>query len=409
MMCGVLVSVSLHAQPAKTEQEVLHAFLQSNLSLIAGKMEIDLAKAEVLTASQWNNPQISLNVAGLGQAKGYDGDYWRQPYDNVLRIEQLIETAGKRQLRIDAASLNAQTKELLFKDLLRSLIRDVKQAYYQVVHAQRNVAIYDQIWVQMNEVQQANALRWKAGDISETEFRRTELESLKAKNDVELSYLKLDTVRMQLAELLSHGSQWQELEVVTHYPEHRLDKMSHQTWLDKAIARRADLAASALQIEQRSKLVSLAEKQKIPNVTLGMQYQHNISNAVPDSVGIGISVELPLWHGYEGEVAAAKANKRLSDIAWQQLSVQIKTQVETALAVFKQKQMALARFDQVTLAYAQQVHNSSLLAYRQGAISLLELLDADRSYRNALLDYNQSLLDQELAWLDLMYAVGEEA
>jgi len=54
------------------------------------------------------------------------------------------------------------------------------------------------------------------------------------------------------------------------------------------------------------------------------------------------------------------------------------------------------------------VRASSLLAYRQGAISLLELLDAEKNYRNTLLEYDQALFDQTAAWLDLMYAVGEE-
>jgi cobalt-zinc-cadmium efflux system outer membrane protein len=75
---------------------------------------------------------------------------------------------------------------------------------------------------------------------------------------------------------------------------------------------------------------------------------------------------------------------------------------------FLQKQQILSRFDEVMLSRAKQVKASSVLAYRQGAISLLELLDAEKNYRNVLLDYDQALFDQTSAWLDLMYAVGEE-
>jgi cobalt-zinc-cadmium efflux system outer membrane protein len=123
---------------------------------------------------------------------------------------------------------------------------------------------------------------------------------------------------------------------------------------------------------------------------------------------VGISVTMPLWHRYEGELAIAKANQRVADVAWQQLSVQIKTQVALALSSFLQKQQILSRFDEVMLSRAKQVKASSVLAYRQGAISLLELLDAEKNYRNVLLDYDQALFDQTSAWLDLMYAVGEE-
>jgi cobalt-zinc-cadmium efflux system outer membrane protein len=89
--------------------------------------------------------------------------------------------------------------------------------------------------------------------------------------------------------------------------------------------------------------------------------------------------------------------------------VQIKTQVTVALAEFKQKQKVLQRFDETVLTKAKQVRSASSLAYRQGAISLLELLDAERNYRNLLIEYKQAQFDQTSAWLDLMYAVGQDS
>lgn len=399
---------SVYAQTLKSEQEVLHLFLQSNLSLIAGKANIDIARAQLITAQQLSNPNVSFNASGLGNAQGYSGGYWQQPYDNVLRIEQLIETAGKRPLRISTAELGLQFQDLQFKDLLRALTRDVKQAYYQVVLAQRGVAIYDEILSQLSDIQHANALRWKSGDISETEFRRSELEALKAKTDVEQAHLRLTTNRQLLAELLSHGTEWQLLSVSSVFPKRSLPAQSEQSWVRKAIDQRADLAATATLIQQQEKNVDIAEAQKIPDITAGLQYQHNTSAIVPDSTGIGVSVRVPLWHQYQGEVSTAKASKHAADVAWQLLSVQIKTQVSVALSQFRQKQNVLERYDAEMLSRAKQVRASSVLAYRQGAISLLELLDAEKNYRNTLLEYDQALFDQTAAWLDLMYAVGEE-
>jgi cobalt-zinc-cadmium efflux system outer membrane protein len=292
--------------------------------------------------------------------------------------------------------------------LLRALTRDVKQAYYQVVLTQRSVAIYDEILIQLSEIQHANALRWKSGDISETEFRRSELEVLKAKTDVEQAHLRLDTNRQLLAELLSHGTDWQSLSVNGVFPKQVLPIKDDQAWVRKAVEQRADLAASATFIQQQEKLVELAEVQKIPDITAGLQYQHNTSAIIPDSTGVGLSVNIPLWHQYQGEVSIAKASKRAADVAWQLLGVQIKTQVSVALSQFRQKQNVLERYDGEMLSRAKQVRASSVLAYRQGAISLLELLDAEKNYRNTLLEYDQALFDQTAAWLDLMYAVGEE-
>ncbi len=404
----ICISFNATATSIKTEQEVVNLFLQNNLELIAAKMQLDSAHAQQLIAQQYNNPSLSLDVAGLGSAKGYDGDYWQKPYDHVLRIEQLIETANKRQLRITSAALGVSIQDQQFKDLLRALTRDVRAAYYRVVLAQNLVTIYDQILTQLSGLESANKLRWQAGDISETELQRSELEVQKAVTDVEQAHLTLASERQQLAQILSHGIDWRTLELEDHFPKVVLPEHSEQEWIKQALLQRADYAATELSIQQKQTDVQSAEALKIPDITLGAQYQHNTTAVIPDSFGLGVSVSVPLWHQYQGEVNKAVADKRAAFVARQQLGVQIKTQVSIALAQVKQKQLVLKRFDDTLLTKAKQVSNASSLAYRQGAISLLELLDAERNYRNTLLEYNQAGFDLTSAWLDLMYAIGQD-
>lgn len=411
LLYGSLWLTSILAAPAyaqKTEQDIIHLFLQNNLDLISAKMQLDGMQAQALIAQQYQNPQLSLNVSGLGDAKGYADNYWQKPYDNVLRLEQLIETAGKRQLRITSAELGIEIQHQQFKDLLRALTRDVREAYYKVVLSQHLVDIYDEILLQFKNIEQANRLRWKAGDISETEFQRSELEVQKAETDVASAHLRLASERQLLAQLLSHGVEWQSLVLVSDFPKFTLPNWSDREWIKKALLARADYAATETAIQQKQIDVQRAERLSTPDVTLGAQYQHNATASIPDSLGIGVSVSLPLWHQHQGELALANTEKRSAFVARQQLGVQIKTQVAVALAEFKQKQEALQRFDDRVLDKAKQVRNASSLAYRQGAISLLELLDAERNYRNLLIDYKQAQFDQTSAWFDLMYAIGQE-
>ena len=77
-------------------------------------------------------------------------------------------------------------------------------------------------------------------------------------------------------------------------------------------------------------------------------------------------------------------------------------------AQFQQKKRSLERFDKELIARAIQIRSSSLVAYQQGAISLLELLDAENNYRSTMLDYTQAEYDLLQAQLSLDYAIGEE-
>lgn len=391
-----------------SEQQVVALFMQQNLAVMAAKSQVDIATAQVVITKEFTNPTLSFAVAGLGDVHGYGGSYWDQPFNNNLSVSQLIETAGKRQLRIDGADFGLSAQTLLFTDLVRSLKRDLVNQYYQVVMNQRRVRIYDEILSQLNEMLSANALRWKAGDISETEFRRIELEALKAKTDVEQSHLDLDLSRQQLSEMLAHVVPWDNLSVEDNFPQRDLPGTKSAQLLDTALIQRADVQAAAMTVQQQDTQLRYAEVLKVPDVVVGAQYVHDASATLRDSAGIGIALSLPLWHQYQGEVDQARASKRGAEIAFEQLKKQVQTQVGMSLAQYQQKKHVLLRFDQDVIGRATQVRKSSVLAYKQGAISLLELIDAENNYRNTMLSYTQALYDQTAAWLDLMYATGEE-
>lgn len=404
-----LLSVSSSAQAqVVAEDEIVALFIQQNLAVMASKSQVDMASAQVVIAKEFTNPSISLSIAGLGEVHGWGASYWDQPFNNNLTVSQLIETAGKRQLRIEVADIGLSAQQLLFTDLVRSLTRDLLNNYYLVVMNQRRVRIYDDILTQLNEIVAANALRWRAGDISETEFRRIELESLKAKTDVEQAHLDLDFSRQQLAEIIAHSVPWNELSAEDDFPTRSLPSLKQKELLDTALAQRADVQAANLIIAQKDSQLRLAEVQKTPDLTVGAQYVHDASAVVRDSAGIGLSVSVPLWHQYQGEVEQARATKKGAELAFEQLKKQVQTQVGLSFAQFQQKKQVLSRFDQEVIHRAKQVRDSSTLAYRQGAISLLELLDAENNCRNTMLSYTQALYDQTAAWLNLMYAMGEE-
>lgn len=410
MVVSLPLSSTVYAGEPISEKQVLQLFLSKNLPLLAGQAQIDAAKAELQTAQQLTNPTASLSVTGLGETKNWSGgnSYWDKPYNNTLTLAQLIETAGKRQLRIQGAELGVQAQQLLFEDLLRALKRELLISYYQVVKDQMVVQLSNEILEKLNETSRANFLRLKAGDISETEYNRIEVAVLKAKTDVDQAALSLVQSRQQLAELLVYDIQPDALQLVNHFPQRPQPDWSKKSeWLATALSQRPDVQAADLQLNRRQTQVELSQKRVIPDVELGVQAAHDPSAVSRDSLGIGISVSLPIWHQYQGEIAQARTDKRLSELALLQLKQQIKTQVLQSLAQYEQKERVLQRYHQELIDKAKQIRASSLIAYQQGAISLLELLDAENNYRATMLGYTQAQFELVQAQLSFDYAVGQ--
>lgn len=178
--------------------------------------------------------------------------------------------------------------------------------------------------------------------------------------------------------------------------------------LERAIEQRADVRAAMLHVEQQHKNLQLAQKLSIPDIELSAGYTRDLSAEAPHSANVGIEISLPLWHGYQGEIAVARADKKASDITLQQVRLQAKSQLLQAAKQYQQKRRSVQRFEQELVDKANQIRQSSVVAYQQGAISLLELMDAENNYRDTMLDYVEAQYELTEARLMLDYALGED-
>lgn len=84
------------------------ALLQAhNLELQLGRVALAAAAAEGVVAAQRPNPSLSLNTLSVSPSSGIGpGRPWDKQVDIIIRLDQLVERGGKRELRTSAAQLN---------------------------------------------------------------------------------------------------------------------------------------------------------------------------------------------------------------------------------------------------------------------------------------------------------------
>ena len=74
-------------------------------------------------------------------------------------------------------------------------------------------------------------------------------------------------------------------------------------------------------MKQAETNVTLQRRQRIPDVTLSVQYERN-PPAQPNTVGVGLSLPLPLWNQHGGEILAAKASRDEAQILLEKARLQ---------------------------------------------------------------------------------------
>jgi cobalt-zinc-cadmium efflux system outer membrane protein len=393
-----------------TEPQAVALFYQRNLALLAARFNVDTARAEEIIASALPNPILSINLSELNSRMFNDRQSGNLPAVSP-QIEQLIETAGKRRLRMESSELGTEAAEFDLQDTARVLTNAVRHAFYTLLLAQMNADTARDSLARYQRILEANAIRLKAGDIAETDYTRIEVESLKAQGDVDRAETALNQARADLLLFLGWPGNGLRLKAADAWPEVVLEgeKGDQQRLIEQALQERPDLKAARIRIELSQKNLTLARRLAIPDVTVSAWYARDPGNYFTNTGGIGFSVPLPLFYRQEGEIAKADVNLSNAEIFLRQAEQSVRADVVKALSAWKSADAIAKRFEDSVVGRIRKMRDAQEFAYQRGAAGLLDLLDAERNYKAMMLDYYTALANRSNAWADLLMALGKAA
>jgi len=176
----------------------------------------------------------------------------------------------------------------------------------------------------------------------------------------------------------------------------------------RALDRRPDMRAARVRIAQARKMLTLAQRQVIPDVTINAYYDQDQGNQFPRTGGFGISIPIPLFYQQKGEISKARVDVTSSELALAQAELGVRAEVVKAWASWQSADAIARRFEASVISRIETLRKAQELAYQKGAIGVLDLIDAQRSYRAIMLDYHSALANRSKAWADLLMAYGEE-
>ncbi|WFP49760.1 TolC family protein [Methylomonas sp. EFPC3] len=410
---------SANAQEAQLSvDEVVALFYQRNLDLIAAQYNIDQARAEQVVAGAIPNPVFGVQVSEISNnpnmgvtATGcnHSPSVSCGPAE-YFSFSQLIEVAGKRGLRMQSSGFAAQAAESDLRDAVRIFSNMVRDAYFDLLQAQKNRWLAQEIADHYQQIGQANDLRLKSGDIAEADYLRVKMESLRAQSDLDSAQAVVEQAQAALAVLLRWPEQSLRIEAKDAWPALAdIGQTRDQNELiDRALQQRPDLQADKQRAEQAKKELELARRLKYPDVTVNAGYARDPSNNALNSAFVGFSVPLPLFYQYQGEADKATVSLNQSQLAVEQTELGIRNDVVSALAVWNSADKIVQRFDGGLLDDARSVRDSAELAFRKGATGVLDFIEAQRSYKSVMRDYYAAMINRTNAYFDLSKALGVE-
>jgi outer membrane protein, heavy metal efflux system len=331
--------------------------------------------------------------------------------DNAALFDALT---GKRGLRQDAAAAALAAARLSRDDALRNLEAQLKAQFVSLLLADGALGLAREVAQAQARTLELSRARYDAGAISEADLARIETAKLEADQAVDQSRAGLRNAQVAVAFLLGVRGAVPEIRAV---PEELrssalprgLASETRDSLLDRALRTRPDLLAARRQVDRADAALALARRQRIPDVSLSVNYaqQGTTSQAVtPPTWTAGISLPLPLFYLRSGEIARAEADLSAQRLALARSEATAVSDVETAWATLEQGRALVRRMEGGLLDRARTARDLVTIQYQKGAASLLDLLDAQRTFTAVRLEYLQDVAAYWQAIFKLEQATG---
>jgi cobalt-zinc-cadmium efflux system outer membrane protein len=385
-------------------EEAIRLALQHNHALQAARSTILQSQALETTANLRPNPTLSWDAQFLPifEPSKFTADYIDNQAQFDLGIGYTFEIGKKRQHRLQAARDVTAATQSTVADNERQLVFNVGQQFVAALLAESTMEFTQQDLDSFQKTVDIMETRYKAGATSEGDLLKVKLQLLQFQND----YLAAKLARVQalaaLRQFLGFESVPDGFDV-----EGTLDYQAVHGNMDdlKALALRTrpDLRAAQLNVTAAKSAELLAEA----NVKRDLGTSFNYSHLGATNTGaFFFNIQLPIFDRNQGEVARTRhvitQNQELANETTQQVF----TDVVNAYENLRTSEQIVQLYQGGYVEQATKSRDISEYAYQRGAASLLDFLDAERTYRSNQLAYRQALATYMTALEQMRQAVG---
>jgi cobalt-zinc-cadmium efflux system outer membrane protein len=417
--------------PHLSLEQSLRLLRAQGLDVLLAETQVRTAEGDVDIAGAIPNPDVSVGYGRVftyqpnasGTCSGAnnprcDANQYGASISDQAAIEDSL--SGKRALRSKVARAALAAARLSRTDALRTLEFQVKAAYVELAEVQRALAFAEQ--TQATDIRTLDLFRtrWRSGAMNDGDLARIETQKLEADQAVDQAADALRQARYGLAFLLGARGAVPEFVADDHVLEFRVPPSmadgNVERLLRVAFEHRPDLLAAGYQRASAQSSVDLARRQRFPDVSVSLAYTQTGyggagTNAPlePPTLSVSLSAPIPVFYQLQGEVQKAQANYDAQSLLQAKATAQVVSDVSGAVSAYQSSRAQVERMENGGLLRAATTAlDITRLQYDKGAATLMDLLDAQRTFIATSVEHFQDLAKYWTAVFGLEEALGTE-
>jgi cobalt-zinc-cadmium efflux system outer membrane protein len=387
-----------------TIEQAIDFAKRNNPALQANQTMISQNKEQEVTANLRPNPVLTLDAQFLPifSPDMFTSNYINSNSEFDAVVAYLFERGKKRQHRLQAAKDVTAVTELQVADAERTTVESAAQEFTTALLAKSNLEFAEQFLQSYEHSVGISQEQFKAGGLSKSDLLKIQLQTLQFQTDVTAARIARVQALGSLRQLMGFDSVPRDYDVAGDLAYKPLT-LRLEDLQARALQLRPDLLAAQRSIDAAKSQIGLAKANAKQDVTFTFSYNHvNAAN----NGSFFFSIPLPIFNRNQGEVARTYYALTQTQFLERAAEQGVLTDVRNAYEALVNSAEVVQLYENGYLQQAQQSLDITQFSYQHGAASLLDFLDAERTYRATELSYRQALATYMSALEQLRQAVG---
>lgn len=371
-------------------------------ALLSARAQVTAAAASVAAVRTWEDPTIKLGgVAAREDFRASDGDIF-------YGVEQKLPLFGKPRLarQIAAAGLAVETNNADF--LFQNVRREFSQALFKAALASETVTVGEEDFVWLAAMTQTLESKYSTGQSRLAEVLSLQNEQAKRGEQLVTERQKLIHLQVGLNRFLNRSfhSPWPKLELpaVADAVEY------NDALVARALAHEPKLKMMRAQIQQAKATVALTRRQRLPEVSAGIQSRNYSGNGNFRQAEFMVSFNLPLGNAdkYRSDIRRDEAKRAATEFEVADYELTVREDLHMMTVNLDAARRTARRYRDEILPRSEQAVSAARTAWETGGGQFRDVLDARRMLLDSRLAYAGAVTEQQRMLGELAFACGDE-
>lgn len=382
-MVAIPLGVRAQSAPAAiTRGDAVRSALTRGARLAVARADTGTAWAALLSAQALENPALSASYSKS------------QPNYHVA-LDFPLDALLLRGRRIAAAGASRQSAQLRYSFEVASAQLEADTTYTRALAALELGRLSRRNALAADTLLRMAALRRDAGDASELDVQLATINAGQAENTAASDSLTYISTLLDLQAVM--GLPANDVAVV---PADSLTLPPGEIVTDSLHGVPLSIAAAELSLQASELTAALQRRAWLSPLSLSLGFEAGDATDKGLLPTIGVAVPLPFFNRGRAGIAQAAAERERARAELALASVTSRTGISRAR---RERSLALSKVqrDQQLVTAANRVATMSITAYREGAATLPNVLEAQRNARDVLAQYINDLADAWIAIAEL--------